>query len=48
MGCANARMGSPGGDPGPARLPQGNPTADQLKELRSELEGIGFFQWALN
>ena len=48
MGCAKALMGWLGVDLGPARLPQGNPTADQLKELRSELEGIGFFQWALN
>ncbi len=48
MGCAKALMGWLGVDLGPARLPQGNPTADQLKELRSELEAIGFFQWAMN
>lgn len=48
MGCAKALMGWLGVDLGPARLPQGNPSADQLKALRSELESIGFFQWALN
>ena len=48
MGCAKALMGWLGVDLGPARLPQGNPTAEQLKELRSELEAIGFFQWSMN
>ncbi len=48
MGCAKKVMAWQGVDLGPARLPQGNPTADQLKDLKSELEAIGFFQWALN
>ena len=48
MGCAKAVLGWQGVPLGPARLPQGNPSATALKELRAELEAIGFFQWALN
>lgn len=48
MGCAKAVLGWQGVPLGPARLPQGNPSATALKELRVELEAIGFFQWALN
>lgn len=47
MGCAKAVMGWQGVDVGPARLPQGNPCSETLKTLRTELEAIGFFQWAL-
>ena len=45
MGAAKAVMKMLGVDVGPARLPQGNPTPDQLKKLRSELEQLGFFDW---
>lgn len=48
MGCAKAVMGWHGVPLGPARLPQGNPSAESLASLRKELEGIGFFDWALN
>ncbi len=48
MGCAKAVLGWQGVPLGPARLPQGNPSAAALKDLKSELEAIGFFQWALN
>jgi N-acetylneuraminate lyase len=34
-----------GVDVGPARLPHGNPTADQKSKLREELEKLGFFDW---
>ncbi len=45
MGAAKALMGWLGVDVGPARLPNGNPTADQLKALRAKLDGMGFFDW---
>ena len=48
MGCARAVLEWQGVPVGPARLPQGNPSPEALKELRTELEQIGFFQWALN
>lgn len=48
MGCAKAVLGWQGVPVGPARLPQSNPSAATLKELRSELEAIGFFEWSLN
>lgn len=47
MGSAKAVMGWLDVPVGPARLPQGNPSADSLKELRTELTKIGFFQWAI-
>ncbi len=34
-----------GVDVGPARLPNGNPTAEQAAKLRGDLERIGFFDW---
>jgi N-acetylneuraminate lyase len=45
MGAAKAVMGMVGVDVGPARLPHGNPTAAQVKELRARLEVLGFFDW---
>ncbi len=48
MGCAKVVMGWHGVDLGPARLPQMNPSESTISALRSELEEIGFFNWALN
>jgi N-acetylneuraminate lyase len=45
MGAAKAVMTMLGVDVGPARLPNGNPTPDQLQRLRAELEQMGFFEW---
>jgi N-acetylneuraminate lyase len=45
MGAAKALMGMLGVDVGPARLPQGNPAAEQVSRLRGELERLGFFDW---
>ena len=48
MGAAKAVMGMLGVDVGPARLPNGNPTPEQLVSLRSALETMGFFDWIKN
>lgn len=45
MGAAKALMGMLGVPVGPARLPNLSPTPEQVKQLRSELESIGFFGW---
>lgn len=45
LGAAKAVMKMLGVDVGPARLPNGNPAAEQLPRLRSELEELGFFDW---
>lgn len=45
MGAAKAVMTMLGVDVGPARLPNGNPTPQQVKELRAKLEAMGFFEW---
>ena len=45
MGAAKATMKLSGVDVGPARLPNTNPTADQVKELRARLEALGFYDW---
>lgn len=45
MGAAKAVMGMLGVDVGPARLPNTNPTADQVTRLRVSLENLGFFEW---
>jgi N-acetylneuraminate lyase len=45
LGAAKAVMGMLGVEVGPARLPNGNPTAAQLTQLRRELESLGFFDW---
>ena len=48
MGAAKAVMGMLGVDVGPARLPNGNPTPEQLAALRAALETMGFFDWIKN
>ena len=45
MGAAKAVMGMLGVPVGPARLPNTNPSAEQLPKLRAELEQLGFFDW---
>jgi len=45
LGAAKALMGWLGVEVGPARLPNGNPSAEQLKALRAGLERMGFFEW---
>lgn len=43
MGAAKAVMGMLGVPVGPARLPNGNPTEEQLSYLRTQLEAMSFF-----
>jgi len=45
MGASKAVMTMLGVDVGPARLPNTTPTAEQVKQLRSTLEQLGFFDW---
>ena len=45
MGATKAVMKMIGVDVGPARLPNGNPTAEQAGKLRADLEKLGFFEW---
>jgi N-acetylneuraminate lyase len=45
MGAAKAVMKMLGVDVGPARLPNGNPTPEQVTKLRADLEQLGFFDW---
>lgn len=45
MGAAKAVMKMLGVDVGPARLPNGNLSTEQVATLRSELEQLGFFNW---
>jgi len=45
MGAAKAVMKMVGVDVGPARLPNGNLTPEQIVELRAGLEALGFFDW---
>jgi len=45
LGAAKAVMKMIGVDVGPARLPNGNPTAQQVVVLRQQLEALGFFEW---
>jgi N-acetylneuraminate lyase len=45
MAAAKALMGFLGVDVGPARLPNGNLRPEQVNELRSKLETMGFFDW---
>jgi N-acetylneuraminate lyase len=45
MGAAKATMKMLGVDIGPARLPNSNLDAAQLKQLRAKLEALGFFEW---
>ncbi len=48
MGAAKAVMTMLGVDVGPARLPNGNPTREQITKLRADLEAMGFFEWIKN
>ncbi len=45
MGSAKALMKMLGVDVGPARLPNNNPTGEQLVTLREQLDRLGFFDW---
>ncbi len=45
LGATKALMGMLGVEVGPARLPLTNPSADQLRSLRSDLDALGFFDW---
>lgn len=45
LGAAKAVMKILGVDVGPARMPNSNPTPEQLVQLRSQLETLGFFDW---
>jgi len=45
MGAAKATMAMLGVDVGPARLPNGQLSAEQVRTLRCELETLGFFDW---
>jgi N-acetylneuraminate lyase len=45
MGAAKATMKMLGVDVGPARLPNANLTAAQIKQLRHQLDSLGFFDW---
>jgi N-acetylneuraminate lyase len=45
MGAAKALMGRLGVPVGPARLPHGNPTADQVDALMARLAALGFAEW---
>lgn len=44
LGAAKAVMKMLGVDVGPARLPNTNPTSDQLVRLQAELDDLGFFE----
>ncbi len=45
MGAAKAVMGMLGVPVGPARLPNGTLSMDQVSSLRGKLEEMGFFEW---
>jgi N-acetylneuraminate lyase len=45
LGAAKAVMKMLGVDVGPARLPNINPTPEQVVKLQRELEDLGFFEW---
>ena len=45
MGASKAVMTMLGVDVGPARLPNTTPTPEQVKQLRHDLEQLGFFAW---
>jgi len=45
LGAAKAVMKMLGVDVGPARLPLGNLDETQLRQLRAQLEQLGFFNW---
>ena len=45
MAAAKATMGFLGVEVGPARLPNGNLSAEESTALRRRLDGLGFFDW---
>lgn len=45
MGAAKAVMGMLGVEVGPARLPNGTPSVEQVKKLGADLDAMGFFDW---
>jgi len=45
MGASKAVMAMLGVDVGPARLPHARLSADQVAQLRGDLEALGFFDW---
>jgi N-acetylneuraminate lyase len=45
LGASKAVMKMIGVDVGPVRLPNTNPTSEQVSKLRAELEKLGFFDW---
>jgi len=45
MGAAKATMAMLGVDVGPARLPNNSLDAAQARQLRGELEALGFLDW---
>ena len=45
MGAAKAVMGMLDVPVGPARLPNGNLSAEQVTQLRCQLDAMGFFEW---
>ncbi len=48
MGAAKAVMAMLGVDVGPARLPNGTPSPEQITKLRRDLDEMGFFDWIRN
>jgi len=44
-GPSKAVMGMLGIEVGRARLPQANPSPDEVRTLRQQLEQLGFFDW---
>ena len=48
MGAAKAVMGMLGVEVGPARLPNGTPSPEQVRKLRGDLDAMGFFDWIKN
>ena len=45
MGAAKAVMGMLDVPVGPPRLPNGSLTAEQIQQLRGQLDSLGFFDW---
>ncbi len=45
LGAAKAVMRMVGVDVGPARLPNANPSPDQITQLQADLDRMGFFEW---
>jgi N-acetylneuraminate lyase len=45
LGAAKALMRELGVPIGPARLPNGNPSAEELRAMLGELDAMGYFSW---